>query len=425
MQPGETSITFPQTPPQTPFTDLIPNQNIAIVSQFRLTSGVLLTDVPLAYRTWGKLNDEGTNCMVICHALTGSADVEDWWGPLVGPGLVFDPTRYFIFCANALGSPYGSASPVSINPKTGKKWGPEFPSTTMRDDVNLQKILLDHFAVRTVSVVIGGSMGGMTCLEWPLCTPPGYVLNIVPIATCPRHSAWGISWGEAQRQSIYSDPKYCDGYYEQDDPPAIGLAAARMAALLTYRSRDSFESRFGRKQVLPKPSSSSSSINANSNGTTAKPSTQREQLIEKATLEALTAHNDGIVSSQAVTSSPQPVVKRNNNSRNPPKIQISMQSKHLVKYSPPNHICDIKGTSSSDDSMRIATSISPVNWTVMMSITDVKEDPLCSKSRPARWSWLSIRMACSLWSSSRNLLILFQTPGWLLLKVLMDTTGSC
>ncbi|KAA1065351.1 hypothetical protein PGT21_014777 [Puccinia graminis f. sp. tritici] len=308
MQPGETSITFPQTPPQTPFTDLIPNQNIAIVSQFRLTSGVLLTDVPLAYRTWGKLNDEGTNCMVICHALTGSADVEDWWGPLVGPGLVFDPTRYFIFCANALGSPYGSASPVSINPKTGKKWGPEFPSTTMRDDVNLQKILLDHFAVRTVSVVIGGSMGGMTCLEWPLCTPPGYVLNIVPIATCPRHSAWGISWGEAQRQSIYSDPKYCDGYYEQDDPPAIGLAAARMAALLTYRSRDSFESRFGRKQVLPKPSSSSSTTNPNSNGTAAKPSTQREQLIEKATLEALTAHNDGHrLQSQAVTSSPQPL----------------------------------------------------------------------------------------------------------------------
>ncbi|KNE98568.1 homoserine O-acetyltransferase [Puccinia striiformis f. sp. tritici PST-78] len=293
MQPEGTTISFPQTPPQTPFSHLIPNQNIAIVSQFKLSSGVILTDVPVAYRTWGELNAEGTNCMVICHALTGSADVEDWWGPLVGPGLVFDPTLYFIFCANALGSPYGSASPVSINPKNGKKWGPEFPSTTMRDDVNLQKILLDHFKVRTVSVVIGGSMGGMTCLEWPLCTPPGYVLHIVPIATCPRHSAWGISWGEAQRQSIYSDPKYLDGYYDQDDPPAIGLAAARMAALLTYRSRDSFESRFGRKQVLPKPDPSGSPINGHFHGTTTNPSTQQEQLIEKATLEALTAHNDG------------------------------------------------------------------------------------------------------------------------------------
>ncbi|OAV99398.1 homoserine O-acetyltransferase [Puccinia triticina 1-1 BBBD Race 1] len=307
MQPEETTMTFPQVPPQTPFTHLIPNQNIALVSQFKLTSGVLLTDVPLAYRTWGKLNAEGTNCMVICHALTGSADVEDWWGPLVGPGLVFDPTRYFIFCANALGSPYGSASPVSINPKTGKKWGPEFPSTTMRDDVKLQKILLDHFGVRTVSVVIGGSMGGMSCLEWPLCTPPGYVLNVVPIATCPRHSAWGISWGEAQRQSIYSDPKYLDGYYDQDDPPAIGLAAARMAALLTYRSRDSFETRFGRKQVLPKPNSSSSPTTGNSNGTVVKPSSHQEQLIEKATLEALAAHNDGHrLQSQAVLPHEQP-----------------------------------------------------------------------------------------------------------------------
>jgi len=303
MQPAGTTISFPQSPPQTPFTHLIPNQSIALVSQFKLTSGVLLTEVPLAYRTWGELNAEGTNCMVICHALTGSADVEDWWGPLVGPGLVFDPTRYFIFCANALGSPYGSASPVSINPNTGKKWGPEFPPTTMRDDVNLQKILLDHFGVRTVSVVIGGSMGGMTCLEWPLCTPPGYVLNIVPIATCPRHSAWGISWGEAQRQSIYSDPKYLDGYYDQDDPPAIGLAAARMAALLTYRSRDSFESRFGRKQVLLKPGpSGSSATNGSSDGTgSSRPSTQQEQLIEKATLEALSAHNDGHrLQSQAV-----------------------------------------------------------------------------------------------------------------------------
>jgi homoserine O-acetyltransferase len=247
--------------------------------------------------------------MVICHALTGSADVEDWWGPLVGPGLVFDPTRYFIFCANALGSPYGTASPVSINPNTGKKWGPEFPSTTMRDDVHLQKILLDHFGVRTVSVVIGGSMGGMTCLEWPLCTPPGYVLNIVPIATCPRHSAWGISWGEAQRQSIYSDPKYLDGYYDQDDPPAIGLAAARMAALLTYRSRDSFESRFGRKQVQLKPGQTDSptTSNSSSNGTCSKPSTQKEQLIEKATLEALTAHNDGHrLRSQAALSAHEP-----------------------------------------------------------------------------------------------------------------------
>ncbi|POW09974.1 hypothetical protein PSTT_06410, partial [Puccinia striiformis] len=130
--------------------------NIAIVSQFKLSLGVLLTDVPVTYHTWGKLNAKGT-----CK-LHGLADVEDWWGPLVGPGLVFDLTLYFIFCANALGSPYGSASPVSINPKTGKKWGPEFPSTKMTDDVNLQQILLNHFKY--------WFMGGMTSPKWPICT---------------------------------------------------------------------------------------------------------------------------------------------------------------------------------------------------------------------------------------------------------------
>lgn len=116
--------------------------------------------------------------------------------------------------------------------------------------VRLHKLVLDHLGVNSVAVAIGGSMGGMAILEWPLCTPPGYVRHIIPIATSARHSAWCISWGEAQRQSIYSDPVYENGYYTSQ--PASGLAAARMAALLTYRSRDSFESRFGRKpQKLP------------------------------------------------------------------------------------------------------------------------------------------------------------------------------
>ncbi|EPQ61264.1 homoserine O-acetyltransferase [Gloeophyllum trabeum ATCC 11539] len=220
-------------------------QNIHAVPAFTLESGTVLRDVPVAYKTWGKLNESRDNVMIICHAFTGSADVEDWWGPLMGRGKAFDPNRFFIFCANVMGSPYGSASPVTINPDTGKPYGPEFPLTTIRDDVRLHKIVLDHLGVRSVSVAIGGSMGGMAVLEWPLCTPPGYVRRICPIATSARHSAWCISWGEAQRQSIYSDPGYEDGYYKSQ--PSSGLAAARMAALLTYRSRDSFESRFGRK----------------------------------------------------------------------------------------------------------------------------------------------------------------------------------
>ncbi|KAH8924458.1 homoserine O-acetyltransferase [Atractiella rhizophila] len=241
------------TPPHVPnhpshLASLIPSQSLAHLPSFELESGEVLEDVWIGWKSWGKLNDERNNAMVVCHALTGSSDLEDWWGPLLGPGLAFDPTRYFIICCNVLGSPYGTSSPITVNPRTGKLYGPEFPSTTVRDDVRLHKLLLDRLGVESVAVVIGGSMGGMQALEWPLLTPEGYVQNVIPIATCARHSAWGISWGEAQRQSIYSDPKYQDGYYALDDGPSAGLAAARMAALLTYRSRDSFESRFGRRE---------------------------------------------------------------------------------------------------------------------------------------------------------------------------------
>lgn len=200
----------------------------------------------------------------------------------MGKGLVFDPTRYFIFCANVLGSPYGSSSPVSANPYSpDRSWGPEFPATTIRDDIRAQLVILrQHLGVESVAAVIGGSMGGMAVLEWPLCAPKDFVKQIVPIATSGRHSAWGISWGETQRQSIYSDPKYQDGFYESNDPPSTGLAAARMAALLTYRTQDSFESRFGRKEQQDTARS------AREEGWHAMPRTPAER--------ALDAHNNGL-----------------------------------------------------------------------------------------------------------------------------------
>ncbi|KIK55352.1 hypothetical protein GYMLUDRAFT_87677 [Collybiopsis luxurians FD-317 M1] len=226
------------------------DQSYLTVPNFTLECGAELRQVPVAYKTWGTLNETKDNVMIICHAFTGSADVPDWWGPLMGSGKAFDPRRYFVFCANVLGSPYGTASPITVNPDTGKIYGPDFPPTSIRDDIRLHKLVLDHLGVESVAVVIGGSMGGMAVLEWPLCTPPNYVKHIIPLATSARHSAWCISWGEAQRQSIYSDPGYQDGYYTTQ--PSSGLAAARMSALLTYRSRDSFESRFGRKAQLKK-----------------------------------------------------------------------------------------------------------------------------------------------------------------------------
>ncbi|KAG0286582.1 homoserine O- acetyltransferase [Linnemannia gamsii] len=241
--------------PENPFSKLVPLQTIATIPEFTLESGHVLYQVPVAYRTWGTLNEAGDNAMVICHALSGSADVEDWWGPLMGTGRAFDPAKFFIICCNVLGSPYGTASPVTLNPETNHTYGPEFPLATIRDDVRLHKLILDDLGVKSVAICLGGSMGGMQVLEWSFYGPD-YIKVIVPIATSAKHSAWCISWGEAQRQSIYSDPNYLDGYYTADAPPSVGLGAARMAALLTYRSRNSFESRFGRK-VMDQPTFSS------------------------------------------------------------------------------------------------------------------------------------------------------------------------
>ncbi|KAF2150159.1 homoserine O-acetyltransferase [Myriangium duriaei CBS 260.36] len=249
--------------PENPFAKFIPDQSIAIIPEFTLESGAIIHNVPLAYKTYGSLSKAGDNAMVICHALTGSADVGDWWGPLLGgAGKAFDTSRFFVVCINSLGSPYGSGSPVTCidGDATQEHYGPEFPLTTIRDDVNIFKMLLDDLGVKQIAAVVGGSMGGMLVLEFAYFGKE-YVRSIVAIATSPRYSAWGISWGEAQRQSIYSDPKYEDGYYPFSDPPASGLSAARMSALLTYRSRDSFESRFGRN--IPDPSR-----RQNINGTT-------------------------------------------------------------------------------------------------------------------------------------------------------------
>ncbi|KAF8626584.1 hypothetical protein AX15_004795 [Amanita polypyramis BW_CC] len=245
-----------------PLTTLI-DQDYLVLPHFTLECGIALEHVPIAYKTWGTLNATHDNVMIICHAFAGGSDVEDWWGPLVGRGKAFDASRFFIFCANVLGSPYGTASCVTVNPATGRRYGPEFPPTTVRDDVRLHKEVLDRLGVKGVAVVIGGSMGGMMVLEWPLVMNEmgarrenggEYVKRIIPLATSARHSAWCISWGEAQRQSIYADPEYRGGYYyleegegKSERQPKVGLAAARMAALLTYRSRDSFESRFGRR----------------------------------------------------------------------------------------------------------------------------------------------------------------------------------
>lgn len=219
------------------------------VSQFTLEEGTTLRDIPVAYETWGTLNAAGDNAVVVCHALTGSADVAEWWGGMLGSGRALDPTCDFVICLNVPGSPYGSVSPVSRDPSTGEAYGATFPLFTTRDTVRLHRRVLESIGVKQVACAIGGSMGGMHVLEWAFETTGDgtpFVRALVPIAVGGRHTAWQIGWSETQRQAIYADPKWRDGRYPEDDPPDHGLATARMMAMVSYRSQPSFEDRFGR-----------------------------------------------------------------------------------------------------------------------------------------------------------------------------------
>jgi homoserine O-acetyltransferase len=214
---------------------------------FQLELGGALPELRVAYRTWGALDRERANAVVICHALTGSADADRWWTRMFGPGRAFDPERDFVVCSNLLGSCYGTTGPASIDPASGTPYGGRFPEITIRDMVEVQHALVRALGVRRVRMVIGGSLGGMQALEWALLHPD-LVDSLAFIASTARHSAWAIGFSEAQRQAIFSDPRWRGGQYRPEEPPTAGLAAARMQAMLTYRSAPSFEERFGRRQ---------------------------------------------------------------------------------------------------------------------------------------------------------------------------------
>jgi homoserine O-acetyltransferase len=212
-----------------------------------LELGGRLERVRVGYRTWGKLAPDGRNAVVVCHALTGTADVDSWWARMFGPGRAFDPARDFIVCANILGSCYGTTGPADLDPATGRAYLGDFPPITVRDMVRVQHALVTALGVRWVPVVIGGSLGGMQVLEWALLYPE-LVGSLVFVASTARHSAWAIGLSEAQRQAIFADPRWRGGHYDPLDPPDDGLAAARMMAMCAYRSMPSFEERFSRRQ---------------------------------------------------------------------------------------------------------------------------------------------------------------------------------
>jgi homoserine O-acetyltransferase len=222
----------------------------------RLDSGETLGPITLAYETYGQLNTEGSNAILICHALSGDSHVagfyttEDqspgWWDECVGPGKAFDTNKYFVICSNVIGGCQGSTGPASINPATVKPYGLNFPVITIGDMVRAQRHLIDHLGIEKLLTVAGGSMGGMQVLEWA-SRYPDRVHSAIPIATTARHSPMLIAFGEVGRQAIYADPNWNAGDYYEGTHPDAGLAVARMVGHITYLSEDSMHQKFGRR----------------------------------------------------------------------------------------------------------------------------------------------------------------------------------
>ncbi|NML08198.1 homoserine O-acetyltransferase [Sphingomonas sp. G-3-2-10] len=232
------------------------SRTVTLPGPLRLDGGALLSPVDIAYETYGALNADASNAILVCHALTGDQHVASehpvtkkpgWWTKLIGPDKPIDPARHFVICANVLGSCMGSSGPATINPATGQPWGMSFPVITIRDMVGAQAMLLDHLGVQRLQAVVGGSMGGMQALSWA-ATFPDRVASAVVIASTARHSAQNIAFHEVGRQAIMADPNWRDGdYYASGEPPTAGLAVARMAAHITYLSEAGLTAKFGRK----------------------------------------------------------------------------------------------------------------------------------------------------------------------------------
>ena len=224
---------------------------LRLPGSFVLDSGERLRGVEIAYRTWGTLSAARDNAVVVCHALTGSADVDRWWAGLLGGGRALDPEVDFVIAANLLGSCYGTTGPLSpragAGPRSpdGSRWAGDFPAITVRDQVRLQQRLLDALAVARVRLVVGGSLGGMQALEWGVLDR-GRVESLAVLSAPARHGPWGIALSELARRALTLDPKFRGGHYPEDDPPTSGLALARAIAMTSYRSRPGFEQRFGR-----------------------------------------------------------------------------------------------------------------------------------------------------------------------------------
>jgi len=237
---------------------VVDHQRALFADGMLLECGMTLPQMEIAYRTYGTLNAERSNAILICHALTGDQYVAEphpvtgrggWWEMVVGPGLPIDTNRYFVICSNVLGGCMGSTGPRSLrDAESGLPWGTDFPPITIRDMVRAQKRLIERLGIERLFAVVGGSMGGMQVLDWASAYPEN-VFAAVPIATAPYHSAQNIAFNEVGRQAIFADQDYKAGrYWEDDSIPARGLAVARMVAHITYLSEEALTRKFGRRQ---------------------------------------------------------------------------------------------------------------------------------------------------------------------------------
>lgn len=214
---------------------------------FLTESGEQIKGLEIAYHTYGTLKKECDNVIWICHALTANSDAADWWPGMIGKGLCFDTDKYFIVCANVLGSCYGTTGPLSINPDKGKQWLHTFPVITIRDIVRVNDLLREYLGIRHIHMVTGGSIGGFQSMEWAIIKPELFS-HIVLIASSAKASPWVIAFNESQRLALMADSSFAEGYRNRgnDDYPAKetdgreGLKAARSMALISYRTSEAY-----------------------------------------------------------------------------------------------------------------------------------------------------------------------------------------
>lgn len=236
---------------------IVSAQTAHFSEQLKLKSGEVLPAYDLTYETYGTLNADRSNAVMICHALSGNHHVAGkyaetdkypgWWDNLIGPGRPLDTNKFFVIGLNNLGGCHGSSGPASINPATGKPWGADFPVVTVEDWVTSQARLADHLGIDQLAAVIGGSLGGMQALQWTM-SYPDRVRHALVIASAPNLTAQNMAFNEVARQAIMTDPEFYDGhYYEHNTVPRRGLRIARMLGHITYLSDDAMGAKFGRK----------------------------------------------------------------------------------------------------------------------------------------------------------------------------------